>query len=486
MHTVVIGAGPAGLSAGYELVNRGEQLTIYEQDKWVGGISRTVSYHGYRFDIGGHRFFSKNEEIEKYWKDLLGDDLLTCHRLSRIYYGGKFYDYPLKVANAFRNLGLLDTTTSIGSYVKSRLFPRNPTVSFEDWVINHFGFQLYQRFFKTYTEKVWGMPCHEISADWAVQRIQGLSLSRAIWSAIWPKSLQASLPTKSLIEAFRYPRLGPGMLWERVAERTRSGGGTIHLGAEVRRLDWTRGRGITGVKTLDGRTEHPDQVISSMPLRTLIQSLVPRVPEAIGQAAESLQYRDFITVALIVDAPTLFPDQWIYIHDPRVKVGRIQNFKNWSPDMVANPAMTCLGMEYFCFAGDGLWAMSDQALLALAEREARLTGLLGQAACVDGMVVRVPKAYPVYDDQYVTHVLSIRHFLEREIPNLQCVGRNGMHRYNNQDHAMLTGMLAAQNVCGAKHDLWAVNADAEYLEDNLGVRRVPRPVATVKDKGSSY
>jgi len=335
-------------------------------------------------------------------------------------------------------------------------------------------------FFKTYTEKVWGMSCNEISADWAVQRIQGLSLYHAVIAALLPQGRQKNPVMKTLIDSFRYPRLGPGMLWERVADLVKDRGGLIQMDAKVSRLTWESGRGITTVVTRQGHHAHPDHVISSMPLRALVHALDPLVPPEVKTSAESLQYRDFITVALIVDSPFLFPDNWIYIHDPRVKVGRIQNFKNWSPDMVPDPNMTCVGMEYFCFKGDGLWMMPDAELLSLAEREARITGLLGNATCVDGTVVRVPKAYPVYDDHYAAHVSTIRNFLMHHVPNLQCVGRNGMHRYNNQDHAMLTGLLSAKNVGGAHYDLWRINADAEYLETDSGVRRVPRRASMVK------
>ena len=480
MHIVVIGAGPTGLAAGYDLLQNGHQVTLYEQDpRWVGGISRTVVYKGYRFDIGGHRFFSKNAEIEAYWRNILGEDLLTRRRLSRIFYDGKFYDYPLKAGNAFKNMGLVNTAGCLGNYLKTQMFPRRPVRTFEDWVTNHFGARLYEMFFKSYTEKVWGMPCNEISADWAAQRIQGLSLITAVKSAVWPSGFSRQKSVKTLADSFRYPKQGPGMLWERVASHIRSLGGDLRMGARVSCIAWEPGRGVSAVEASGCAAQRPDHVISSMPLRSLVRALSPQPPLDVRDAAEALHYRDFITVALIVDAPHLFPDQWIYIHDPRVKVGRIQNFKNWSADMVPDPGMTCLGMEYFCFAGDGLWTAPDRELLSLAEREARATGLLGKARCVDGTVVRVPKAYPVYDDHYERHLLTIRRYLDSHLPNLQIAGRNGMHRYNNQDHAMLTGLMAAKNVSGAAYDLWAVNSDAQYLESVPSTRRVPQRI-TVK------
>lgn len=478
MHIVVIGAGPTGLSAGYELVQTAHQVTIYEQDPhFVGGISRTVEFKGYRFDIGGHRFFTKNPDIESFWHTMLGDDLVRCHRLSRIFYGGKFYDYPLRAGNAFRNLGLLNTTLCLSHYLKSRLFPRSPVETFEDWVTNQFGKRLYEVFFKTYTEKVWGMPCNEISADWASQRIQGLSLASAVKAALFPR-LGSGTAIKTLINTFWYPTLGPGMLWERIGRHIQTRGGTLRMGAKVSRIVWEPRTGVTAIRTSDQQFVVPDQVISSMPIRSLVRALRPSAPMSVQNAAESLHYRDFITVALIIDAPHVFPDHWIYIHDPRVKVGRIQNFKNWSSAMVPDPTKTCLGMEYFCFEGDGLWNTTDAELLALAEQEARAIGLLGRAQCVDGAVVRVPKAYPVYDHDYRTHLGTIQRFLAKQIPNLQVAGRNGMHRYNNQDHAMLTGFFAAKNALGAHYDLWAVNGDAEYLETVQTSRTVPHRLNT--------
>lgn len=473
MDIAIIGAGPAGLSAGYELSRTDHQVTVLEQDpQFVGGISRTVECQGYRFDIGGHRFFTKNPEIEAFWHRLLGEDLLRCRRLSRIFYGGKFYDYPLRAGNAFANLGLANTTKCVLDYVKSQVFPRSPEESFEDWVTNHFGSRLFDMFFKTYTEKVWGMRCSEISADWAAQRIQGLSLASAIRSALWPRGSSQNPTMKTLTRTFWYPKWGPGMLWERVAAHIREQGGVLKMGAKVSRLAFQPRLGITGIITSSQEFLAPDQVISSMPIRSLIRAMTPTVPKAVQIAADSLKYRDFITVALMIDAPDMFPDQWIYIHDPGVKVGRIQNFKNWSPAMVPDPSTSCLGMEYFCFEGDGLWTSSDAELLALAEREARSIGLLGQSACIGGTVVRVPKAYPVYDQGYATHLATIRQYLVEYVPNLHLIGRNGMHRYNNQDHAMLTGFLAAQNILGSHYDLWAVNGDAEYLETST-TRQVP-------------
>jgi protoporphyrinogen oxidase len=476
----VVGAGPAGLTAARRALELGAQVTVFEQDpRYVGGISRTVEYQGYRFDIGGHRFFSKNAAIELYWQTVLGDDLLNRPRLSRIYYDGRFYDYPLKAGNAFRNMGLANTALCLSDYLKSKIHPRQPVVSFEDWVVNQFGERLYRMFFKAYTEKVWGMPCNEISADWAAQRIKGLNLGTAVLSAL---GLRRSGQTiKTLIDEFRYPKLGPGMLWERIADEVVGRGAKLLQGYKVGSIRWNpTGGALEVVGTAGSSGQHyiltADHVISSMPLRSLVRALDPAVPTHVRAAAEALHYRDFVTVTLIVDAEELFPDNWIYVHDPNVKVGRIQNFKNWSPYMVPDQSKTCLGLEYFCFEGDGLWTSSDEVLLSLATNELKSIGLLGAARVLGGTVVRVPKAYPVYDDHYTANVSVIRTFLEEAIPNLQSIGRNGMHKYNNQDHAMLTGILSAENVFGGEHDLWAVNSDAEYLEQTSGERLVPKPV----------
>jgi protoporphyrinogen oxidase len=483
MRVGIIGAGPAGLSAAHELLEKapGTEVHVFEQDpRFVGGISRTVEYKGYRFDIGGHRFFSKSHEIESFWANVLGDDLITRNRMSRIFYNGRFYDYPLKPGNAFRNMGLVMTILCVTDYLRAKMLPRKPVVTFEDWVVNQFGERLYRMFFKTYTEKVWGIPCDVISADWAAQRIKGLNLAAAIRNAFQPKKSGGPV-IKTLIDSFRYPKLGPGMLWERLAEAIRARGGTVHMGTRVVKIRHANGVATElTVQSGDDRTNSTvyavDHVISSMPLRSLVRGLEPKAPGDVLSAAESLKYRDFITVSLIVDHPDLFPDNWIYIHDPSVKVGRIQNFKNWSPYMVPDPTKTCLGLEYFCFEGDGLWTTDDDGLIKLASEELRRVGLLREARVIDGTVVRVPKAYPVYDDVYKDNVAKAVSWLAEHAANVQVVGRNGMHRYNNQDHAIMTGFLAARNLLGGSYNLWSVNGDAEYLEEVSDDRAVPTAV----------
>src|SRR4051812_16041145 len=465
--TVIIGAGPAGLTAAYLLVAQGHNVRVFEKDSQVGGITRTVEYKGFRFDIGGHRFFTKVTAVNELWRAMLGPEFLRRPRLSRIFYDGKFFDYPLKPMNALFGLGLWNALLVLLSYMWVHIRPIRPEVSVEDWVSNRFGRRLYRTFFKTYTEKVWGIPCRTIGAQWAAQRIKGLSLWAAVTSMLFGRFARKNgKQIKTLIEEFEYPRLGPGMMWEKFHEAIEQRGGRVELNTGVRTITHDGGR-VTSVEIEHhGRTERvpTSSVLSTMPLRQLINALSPAAPAPVVAAAERLHYRDFITVALIIDAPTLFPDNWIYVHDEKVKLGRVQNFKNWSPDMVPDPNMTCLGLEYFCFEGDGLWTMADQDLIELGRREMALIGLIDPSKVVDGAVVRMPKAYPVYDEGYEEAVETVRAYLET-FTNLEVAGRNGMHKYNNQDHSMVTAMLAVRNLLGGDHDVLAVNADDEYHEE---------------------
>ena len=462
---VVIGGGPAGLTAAYVLARRGRSPIVLEKDGQVGGIARTVEYKGFRFDIGGHRFFTKVGSVQKLWRKMLGPDMLRRPRLSRIYYNGKFFDYPLKPMNALRGIGIVDAVRVLFSYLWIRVRPIRPEVSLEDWVSNRFGRRLYNIFFKTYTEKVWGIPCNKIGAQWAAQRIKGLSLVTAVWNML-RGNRGGGDQIKTLIEEFEYPRLGPGMMWEAFAADVDRNGGRVELKSDVVCLRHD-GKTITSVDyRKDGVvTRIPaESVLSTMPLRELIAKLDPPPPAAIVAAANRLNYRDFITVALVIDAPDLFPDNWIYVHDPQVKLGRIQNFKNWSPEMVPDPQKSCLGLEYFCFEGDGLWTTPDEELVRLGTREVAQIGLLGGGTVIDGTVVRMPKAYPVYDEGYETAVEEVRKYLA-QFSNLQVAGRNGMHKYNNQDHSMVTAILAVDNLAGQHHDTWSVNQDDEYHEE---------------------
>lgn len=487
----IIGAGPAGLSAALELSQAGVDVTVLEADPVeVGGISRTIRHRCdaagggvFRFDIGGHRFFSKSREIEGMWSELLGDDMLERPRLSRICYGGKLYDYPLRAGQAVRNLGLLESVRCVASYAWARALPVRDPRSFEDWVCNQFGRRLFEIFFKTYTEKVWGMKCSEISADWAAQRIKGLSLGKAILHALLPKRPPADRASqvKTLIGTFRYPRLGPGMMWEAAARRVRDRGGRVLLGRRVTAVRLVPGDSLrwkVDYDTPEGHAGTVDaaEVISSAPLRELVQSLSPAPPADVLAAAGRLRYRDFLTVALIVRPTRRIPDNWIYVHDPGVKVGRVQNFASWSPEMVPDPELACYGLEYFCFEGDGTWTMPDAELVKLASRELASLGLVEEHAVLDGRVVRQPKAYPVYDDGYTEAVDTVRLAIGAGYPGLHLVGRNGMHKYDNQDHAMMTALLAARNIVAGRTvcDPWSVNQDAEYHEEGESGKEPPR------------
>ncbi len=483
---VILGAGPAGLTAAYELARKGVASVVVEQDPVVGGLARTVEYNGYRFDIGGHRFFTKLPQIEKIWKDVLGEDLLVRPRLSRIYYRGKFFQYPLEPLDALMGLGPVEALRCLASFARARLAPSLPEDDLETWVSNRFGRRLFRTFFQSYTEKVWGLPCRQIQAEWGKQRIRGLSLATLLWNSLGGSRSSNGTP-KTLIRQFLYPRLGPGMMWSRMREMIERQGARVVLNAPVEEIRWERGR-VTAVRA-GGTVYAADHFISSIPIRELIGRLAPAPPEELRRAAGDFNYRDFIIVALMVRGRNLFPDNWIYIHDPKVAVGRIQNYGNWSPEMTPDAATTCLGFEYFCQQGDALWQASDQDLAARAARELAHLGLAGRSAVIDAKVVRVPKAYPVYDGVYRRGIAAIREFL-RTVPNLQLVGRNGMHRYNNQDHSMLTAILAARNVMGAGHNLWDLEADSGYLEDGPDVTsaqvraleetqpRVPRMAAT--------
>lgn len=498
----IVGAGPAGLTAGYLLTKAGLTVAIVEQDaRYVGGISRTVEHEGYRFDIGGHRFFSKSQAVVDLWNEILPHDFIERPRMSRIYYQGKFYSYPLRAFEALWNLGVVRSALCMASFAKAKLLPNQRVKSFEDWTINQFGRRLYSIFFKTYTEKVWGMPCDEMSADWAAQRIKGLSLWGAVVDGL-KRSLGLNrvpndgMQAKTLLESFRYPRLGPGMMWEAARDRiVASGKGRVLMGHALKQLadDGQGGWRLTARHDGGERTIRARHAISSAPLRELAARLHP-LPQA-SLAAKELRYRDFLTVALKIRADDLFPDNWIYIHDSKVKVGRIQNFRSWSPEMVPEAGVACVGLEYFCFEGDGLWSMPDAELVELATRELALLGLVSAEQVIGGAVVRQEKAYPVYDADYAMHVAALRGELEARHPTLHLIGRNGMHRYNNQDHAMMTAMLTVENILAEArvYDVWCVNEDAEYHEagtegaaEALGsLRAVPLPLEPAEQRDAA-
>lgn len=458
---VIVGAGPAGLAAAHELVSRNVSPVVLEKGSRVGGLARTESFGGFLVDIGGHRFFSKDESINRLWEDMLGDDFLTVPRKSRIHYKGKFFDYPFKLQNALSNLGFTESFRILASYIDARFRPIRNEETFEEWVSNRFGRRLYGTFFKTYTEKVWGIPCTEIDAKWAAQRIRGLSLIAAISHSVF-----GSRTIKTLIHEFRYPALGPGMMWRRFQEVVEAGSGRVRLNSEVVQLHHSGGR-IDGVRiTENGRPEEirVGSLLSSMPVNLLIEKLDPPAPESVREAARRLSYRDFLIVLLVVDKSALFPDQWLYIHSPDVGVARIQNFKNWSRAMVPDPRKTSVGMEYFCTAGDPVWSRSDKDLIGLATKELVQLGFAAESDFSSGYVIRQPNAYPIYDRGYRIHLEKIRRYLET-FHNLETIGRSGLHRYNNMDHSMQTGILAARNIMGSAHGIWEIHTDEDYLEE---------------------
>jgi protoporphyrinogen oxidase len=462
---VVIGAGPAGLTAAYDLGKRGAATIVFEADDIVGGISRTVERDGWRFDIGGHRFFTKVPVVEALWHEILDDDdFMLRPRMSRIYYKGKFYDYPLRAMNALANLGPLEALRCVLSYLWVRIHPPRDQTHFEGWVAARFGWRLYRIFFKTYTEKAWGLPATELTADFAAQRIKNLSLAKAVWNALLPRRNQKDIT--SLIEEFEYPKLGPGMMWERCRDLVEAQGTKVVLEAPVTRIRHAGGKAVeVTVRTSGADTIVPcDHVISSMPITHLLKAMSPPVPEFVRAAADALPYRDFLTVALVVPESAGFPDNWIYVHGGDVQVGRIQNFGSWSPHLVKD-GRTCLGLEYFVFEGDELWTMSDADLVALGTRELEHLGLLAANQVEVGYVVRCPKAYPTYDDSYQANVAVLTDWLATHADNVHPVGRNGMHKYNNQDHSMYTALLTVENLFGADHDIWAVNVEEEYHEE---------------------
>jgi len=479
---VIVGAGPGGLTAAYQLTKLGEHPVVLESDPVVGGISRTVVRDGWRFDLGGHRFFTKVPEVEALWHEILPQgDFLLRPRMSRIFYNGKYIDYPLKAVNALRNLGLWESILCGFSYVWARIRPPKNEDNYENWLVARFGWRLYRTFFKTYTERVWGVPVSDMPADWAAQRVKNLDLRKAVINAILPKRNQTEIT--SLIEEFQYPKFGPGMMWEVCAEKVQAAGGTVLLESPVIAINISDGLARSVVYEHDGAsTEVPaSHVISTMPMRELVQCLTPTPPPEVVAAGEGLHYRDYLTVALVVPESRSFPDNWIYIHDPGVEVGRIQNYGSWSPYLVKD-GRTCLGMEYFVFEGDDMWETPDADLIALATKELALLGLIEPGDVEQGYVVRVKKAYPYYDFTYKANVETIRSYLGTHAPNVHPVGRNGMHKYNNQDHSMYTAMLTVENMHGASHDIWSVNVEEEYHEAGSTGRDAPtlpwRPVST--------
>jgi protoporphyrinogen oxidase len=459
---VIVGGGPAGISAAKTLADHRIPSLILEKDCQVGGLCKTVEYRGFRCDIGGHRFFTKNPEIQKSWERTLGEEFLLRSRLSRIYYRARLFYYPLRIGNALLGLGPLESIRILISYLKSHLLPTKPEVTFEDWVSNRFGRVLYNIFFKTYTEKVWGIPCTTLSADWAAQRIRNLSLGRALLNAV---GVSNGGQVASLIDNFHYPRRGPGQMYETMAGQVTAQGGQVRLGQNVLEIHHEQ-QLVKGILTVNGEGGHLvpcSHCFSSMPITELVEKMRPRAPEAVITAAAALKYRSLITVNLLFRQPTILPDNWIYLHSPEVRAGRLQLYRNWSPDMVPSGDHSSIGFEYFCSEGERLWQASDADLLRQAMADLAHLGFYGEQDVQDGFVVRYAKAYPVYQDGYDRHISTLKAWLS-QFDNLYCIGRYGQFRYNNMDHSMMTGILAARRLMGQEVDPWSVNAEGEYLE----------------------
>ena len=516
---IIIGAGPAGLTAAYELLDKTEiKPVIFEATDDVGGIARTVNYEGNRLDIGGHRFFTKSDRVLRWWYHILPlqgkpawDDLahgreiplsqepgapdpartdrvlLIRERVSHILFLKKFFDYPLSLSlRTLSRLGLIRTSRITLSYLKSAASPIRPERSLEDFFINRFGRELYSTFFRDYTEKVWGVPCSRISPDWGAQRVKGLSIKRALADAAKAivrrdGSVSQNRTETSLIRRFLYPKFGPGQMWTEVARLIQERGGEVHLHHRIVGLA-SEGKRIATATVADeatGQTRRVegDYFLSSMPVRDLIAGLEPSAPDDVREIAAGLAYRDFITVGLLLkklpmgsDGHSggnhgLIPDCWIYIQEPHVRVGRVQIFNNWSPYMVADPSKVWIGLEYFCSQGDELWGMSRDGLVRFAIREMHELGFVEPADVVDATVIKTPKTYPAYFGTY-QHFGTIRNFTD-DFANLFLIGRNGMHRYNNMDHSMLSAMEAVANIAtgiGSKDNLWSINPEGEYHE----------------------
>jgi protoporphyrinogen oxidase len=466
LNSVIIGAGPAGLAAAYEICKQGGESVVLERMAQVGGLSRTVTHQGCNYDIGPHRFFTKNAEVNRLFKDVVADDLRTVQRLTRILYNQKLFNYPLTPLNALFGVGVLRSMAIFGSYVQSqlrrRLWPKTPE-TFEHWVTDQFGYQLFDTFFKTYTEKVWGIPCSQIGADWAGQRIKGLSLGTAVWNALFPSQ---GKNIKTLVDEFLYPRRGAGMFYEKLARLIEEFGSTILTGRRVVRIDRERLR-IRAIVVRDGsgREEEieADSFLSSAPLTETVEMMNPAPPDNVLKACRSLRYRDHIGVHLKYEGHP-FPDNWMYVHDKSVRMARISNYRTFSPEMADRDEISPLTVEYFTFEGDEIWNQSNEALVSLAGRELKQVGLCDPKRIISGFVIRSRKAYPVIEIGFQDHIRVIKSWLD-QLENFLPIGRSGMFKYNNQDHAIATGLLAARTVMGlGQYDPWLVNIDAEYHE----------------------
>jgi len=483
---VVIGGGPAGLTAGYQLAKAGKKVIVFEADDQVGGIAKTVvDPEGFRFDLGGHRFFTKSKEVNDLWLEIMGDEFLMRPRMSRIFWRGKYLDYPLNGMDVIKKLGPWELMLCGLSYLRAAMRRKGNEENLEEWVVNRFGWRLYSHFFKGYTEKVWGVSTTELRSEWAAQRIKGLSFMSAAKSAFFGNG---DNKIKSLIDKFQYPRFGPGQMWEMMTERIEELGGEVRLNTAVTKIE-VEGQRVVAIHAGDERIE-PTATISSLPLQQTVRIADPAAPADVLDAGKGLRYRDFLTVSLVLDGEDLFPDNWIYIHEDHVEVGRIQNFRSWSPWMVPDPDAACVGMEYFCSQGDSTWEAKDEDLIAQAGRELEALGLAKADRVRRGYVVRVPLAYSMYDEHYAERVEKIREWLD-PLEGFAQVGRNGLHRYNNSDHSMLSAMRAVDNVLtDAGHDIWAVNVESAYHEEQTDAdsenpyKRLPDPPKALAEEAA--
>ena len=464
MRVAVIGAGPAGMTTALQLSRCGVEVSVYEAGQCVGGLSRSLDLWGQRVDLGPHRFFSADARVNRLWLDVVGHEYAMVNRLTRIYYRGRFIDYPLKPLNSFWNIGIPDATLCLASYLKQCLPCRAPAThdaSFESWIVRSFGRRLFETFFKTYSEKLWGIPCGELSADFAAQRIKKFSLPEAVKSGLSP---QRGRRHQTLVDRFAYPLAGTGSVYEKMVGRLREYGGQVHLRCPIRRIIH-EDVNVRGLELQSGRVEYFDHVVSTMPLTNLVRGLID-VPVDVQAAADGLQFRNTILVYLHVDSDSLFADQWLYIHAPDLKMGRVTNFRNWVPQLHGKARTTILAVEFWCNDSDRAWHAPNNSLIEQAACELRSTGLLRDEPIIGGHIVRVRRCYPVYRRGYHQYVEQIADYL-REFRGLTPIGRSGAFKYNNQDHSILMGILTAENLLdGRAHDLWSVNTDYEtYQED---------------------
>lgn len=488
MRIAVIGAGAAGITAAYQLSKGGAEVDVFEVGDEVGGLARTIERWGQKVDLGPHRFFSNDPRVNRLWLEVVGRDYRMIDRQTRIYYRRRFFDYPLRASNALRNMGLGSAALCMASYFKEKIWPSfrpENNETFESWVVSRFGRRLFQMFFQSYSEKLWGIPCDQLDADFAAQRIKKFSLGEAVKNALG----LAKGRHKTLVDQFAYPLDGTGIVYERMAEQVRKNGGRIHLNCPVRRL-LHDDRRMRGLEFADGAWEPFDHVISTMPLTLMVKGM-DGLPPTIESAIDQLRFRNTILVYLHVDGTDLFPDQWLYIHSPDLLMGRVTNFRNWVPELYGSARTTILALEYWANDDDALWKEDNADLIARAEREIRSTGLIGNAAVLDGDVFRIRRCYPVYARGYKELLRPVIAYLN-SFAGLTVIGRYGAFKYNNQDHSILMGILAAENILNCRrHDLWAINTDYESYQESATItatglvhtsQPAPVPVAAAKEE----